>query len=977
MATLLQSMFEAEGEAQTLGGNNPLLLADPESVWLLVEGKAEVFSVAQQGGTPYGPRRHFTTVAPGELLFGVDLERDGEGLGFLVVGVVGTRVYRLPMPRLRALAGNGAGPEVADAVGRWIEGLSAGVTKGIVPRPRADVRVDAGEQAVLADGRRLRPNKGVVWASHVQGASLFIGMEEVGGTDDGGHFPVSAEAWLQATGAAEVATIDTHAAVASGTVWNGLERFHATLFRCEFFNARLGAVDELNRLREKAQRDDRARQGALETIHTVLEPARAKFRGIEHDDPLLAAASLVGRELGIVIQAPPKPKGEDSTPSDPIQEMVRASGIRARQVVLKDDWYAQDAGPFLGFMEEGMLPVAILPTSMTTYEVCDPSRGSREPLTPALIEKLHGRAWTFYRPFPDKKLTPAEVLRFAASSVSLSDKVRPVIVGVGAGILGMVSPYFMGMLVDTVIPEASRNQLVQLAMILAVVGFTTAMFDIVRGLSLQRIEARMSATVQPAMWDRLLSLPVAFFRKYSSGDLAQRAGGIDAIRRVLSGATLATVMTAIFSLFNYCMLFYYSWQLALVATGVVVLALAATLASAYAKIRIQTELMEVEGRISGLVLQLLAGMAKVRVTGAEGRAFAVWAREFSRQKALSFRTGRIENWLAVFNAAFPVAGAMLVFWCVIWFMKGESFLGKMTLSPGDFVAFNSAFGIFLQQSLQMGLAILSVLLILPIFERARPILEAKGEVDSTKVDPGELAGSIEVSHVTFRYHPDGPPVLSDVSLKIEPGEFVAIVGPSGSGKSTLLRAMLGLEVPESGAVYFDGRDLSQIDVQKLRRRIGVVSQNGVIRAGSIFVNIVGSSPLTQDDAWTAARMAGLEDDVKAMPMQLNTMLQQGGPTLSGGQRQRLMIARAIVTRPRVLFFDEATSALDNRTQSIVSRSIERLQATRIAVAHRLSTIAGADRIYVMAGGRIVQVGSYQELSEKEGLFQDLIRRQMV
>jgi ATP-binding cassette subfamily C protein len=264
----------------------------------------------------------------------------------------------------------------------------------------------------------------------------------------------------------------------------------------------------------------------------------------------------------------------------------------------------------------------------------------------------------------------------------------------------------------------------------------------------------------------------------------------------------------------------------------------------------------------------------------------------------------------------------------------------------------------------------------PTYERAKPILETLPEVDEMKADPGELTGELEVSHVSFRYREDGPIVLKDVSVQVKPGEFVALVGPSGSGKSTLFRLLLGFEKLEAGAVYYNGRDLVGLDIREVRRQIGVVLQNGKLMAGDIFTNIIGSSLLTLEDARQAARMAGLEDDLKAMPMGLHTVISEGGGTLSGGQRQRLLIARALVHRPRILFFDEATSALDNRTQAIVSESLDNLQATRIVIAHRLSTIMNADRIYVLQDGRVVQQGTYDELIQAEGVFADLAKRQM-
>jgi ATP-binding cassette subfamily C protein len=215
-----------------------------------------------------------------------------------------------------------------------------------------------------------------------------------------------------------------------------------------------------------------------------------------------------------------------------------------------------------------------------------------------------------------------------------------------------------------------------------------------------------------------------------------------------------------------------------------------------------------------------------------------------------------------------------------------------------------------------------------------------------------------------------------VSLQCRPGEFVALVGPSGSGKSTLLRLLLGFEAPEAGAIRYDRRDLAALDARAVRRQIGTMLQNGRLLAGDIFTNIVGASTLTLEDAWAAARLAGLDEDIRQLPMGMHTVLSDGASTLSGGQRQRLLIARAIVHKPRLLFFDEATSALDNRTQEIVGESLERLAVTRLVIAHRLSTIQKADRIYVLERGRIVESGTYRELMQRRGVFAALARRQL-
>ena len=957
-----------EGVRLSVGGNTPFFLDDPSSAWIVMTGRVEVFAVGRVDGEPSGARYHYLTADPGDALFGMDLARYGEGLGMLAVGVVGTELRKVELDRLRSAGA------LADLVEQWVAGLSKGVARMIVPQPRADLLLEPGFQGELAAGGRVRTQKGIVWVSHLSGASLFLGMEELGDTRPEALFPLTHDSFLQALSPVRLAAKHTSAALASGEAWAGLDAFYDALFRCEFYNTRLAAADELNRLTDRSERERRNQHAAVAELAGVIEQRSTEFADSAIDDPLLAACAVVGRRLGITIQAPPRPK-DGETVSDPLGEIVRASRIRMRRIVLKGEWWRDETWPLVGYLEEGKRPVAILPAKLGRLELHDPIARSRARVTRALAGQLEGVAYMLYRPFPDTRLTPVDLFTFGMRGCA-RDLVRPLAVGAIAGLLGAVPPFFLGQMVDNVIPQSERTQLLQLAAILCVFAVTTASFGIVRQLSALRLETKMSGTIQPAIWDRLLGLPVAFFRQFSAGDLAQRAGCIDAIRKLLSGATISSIVTGVFSIFLLAQLFYYSVPLALWATGLVGVALAFTSVVGYLRLRLHRPAMQIEGRISGLVLQLLTGMAKLRVAGAEGRAFAVWAREFAQQKRLALRGGRIENAVQTYNLVFPVVCSMLIFSVMLEFTGSAIAGGARPMSAGDFVAFNMAFALFLTQMLELGSAALSILTIVPLVERAKPLLETVREVDESKLDPGELSGRIDIEHVTFRYHADGPTVLHDVSIHVNPGEYVALVGPSGSGKSTMARLLLGLETPERGSVYYDGRDLAMLDVQKLRRRIGVVMQSGKIRGGSLFDNIVGSAPLTLDDAWEAARLAGLEDDIRQMPMGMNTIVQQGAPTLSGGQRQRLMIARAIVNRPRVLIFDEATSALDNRTQAMVTASLERLQASCIAIAHRLSTIMGADRIYVLKAGRVVESGTYEELAGARGVFAELIQRQL-
>jgi ATP-binding cassette subfamily C protein len=329
---------------------------------------------------------------------------------------------------------------------------------------------------------------------------------------------------------------------------------------------------------------------------------------------------------------------------------------------------------------------------------------------------------------------------------------------------------------------------------------------------------------------------------------------------------------------------------------------------------------------------------------------------------------------SLLGSVYPIISMAVLFAVIVWVLEATK--PTSGFSVGSFVSFNGAFGQFLAGVLGLVGALNTIVAVVPLYERLRPILEAPSETKADSATPGVMGGEVRLSHATFRYNPEGPPTLDNVSLKIASGEYVAFVGASGSGKSTILRLVLGFEQPESGAVYLDGLDLATLDLRAMRRQIGVVLQSGRLQAGSIFENIVGAAPLTMDDAWEAARLAGLASDIEAMPMGLHTVLSEGAQGISGGQRQRLLIARALVRKPRLLILDEATSALDNRTQAAVKETLDKLNVTRIVVAHRLSTITDVHRIFVFDQGRLIETGGYKELLERGGHFAALARRQL-
>jgi len=957
-----------------LAGNAPLALDASETVWIVEEGTAEVFAVVFTGPAveeAAGPRTHLCTVAAGELLCGA--VRNPGGLGLLAVGHAGTRLRRLDAAWLLELAADpGRAAELAALLDGWLARLWSGLSPA--PPPKVYQELRPGAETLLEEAKKsARPREGVVWVRHLEGSSLLLG-EEALVLADGPPVPVSDRSWLvSAEAGTRIAGLGTAALLRDPELWDGLARFHALCLDHVAQQLRRSELRDRERLERKVEIDRASLRGAYARLASVLEPQGLIDPGLEEtQDPLLAACRLVGQARGITIRS--RPEGHDGPrQSDTLARICAASRIRYRRVLLRDDWWRRDNGPLVAFRfldaeQKVRRPVALLPTSPRSYEIVDPVERTRTPVDAASAEGLAGDSYMFYPPLPERRVTWRDLVRIAFQG-SRDDLLTLLLMGIGGGVLSLMIPILTGQVFGNVIPGADRGQLLQITLALIVSSCAAAVFQVTRSIAVLRLGGRMDGTLQTAVWDRMLSLPASFFRRFTVGDLANRSMGINSIREMLTGNVLTSVLAAVFSVFSFALLFYYSWLLALIASALVMALAGVTAVLLWLQLRHQRELLRLQGKIASLLFGLINGIAKLRVAGAEARAYARWAEGFAEQRRRTLSAQRVANAQIAFNAVYGVLTSLTLF-AVVGSLTPED------LPLGRFLAFSAAFGQFLAAVLSMVSAVSSVLATVPVYERLVPILDTVPEADESKAEPGELAGEIEFSHVSFRYQEDGPTILEDVSFRAAPGEFIALVGPSGAGKSTCLRLILGFEKPTSGSIYFDGQDLAGLAVQSVRRQIGVVLQTGRPMAGSIFSNIVGSANLGIEDAWEAARMAGLEEDIKAMPMGMHTVVSEGAETFSGGQKQRLLIARAIVHRPRILLFDEATSALDNRTQEIVSRSLERLKATRIVIAHRLSTIVNADRIYVMEAGRVVEVGTYEELARGGGTFSRLVERQI-
>ena len=956
-----------EGRLITFDLNQPFLLDDPAEAWVLNTGSVDVFLVTIADGEPVGSRQHLFRANGGDLLIGMDLSNSSMGL--LVSPLPETKIVKILTNRLQEI--DDENPKlfslVAHLVSTWANNLSIALPReGLSPKQFIDLTPDKRE-VTLPENSTVRSRRRTVWIKVLSGSLNVLDSPDLTLISENDYFPVATGTWLRSTQETVIKVLDTEALLNLDKSWFALDRFHDWFIGCLIgFSNRREQIEREQLARQQSSDQNRLRAAFVQIASTLGEDIAIPATSAP-EDALLSACLEVGAYQGLTIRKPAK---TTSTRQNAVLEIARASRVRTRQVALRGEWWKRDNGPVVGYMYEGRAPVALLPTSLNSYELYNPATQTRIPVDENVASQLYYFGEVFYRPFATKLVNAWNLIGFGMQGVR-SEFGRVIAIGVVVGLIQVAIPLVTGYIFDHAIPTGSRLQLVQLGLLLTVSVFVAAALQLVQYFTLLRIESTFDGKAQSAIWDRLLELPIAFFRNYTAGDLGSRAMSVTYIRRIFSGPVSLAFLSGFSSLFSFALLFYYDVALALLAGFLVFIAAALTTFMGYLQVRQQRTVTQLKGKLSGYILQLINGVAKFRVAGVENQVFAFWADKFGQQRHAMYQAKRIQVQLNVLIAIFPTVALATLFGAIV-------FSNSISLTVGEFLGFQVAFIQFMTAGLQVAAAFIVMMVSVPLYERLRPIIQTPPEVEDNKVHPGELTGEIEISHVSFRYQTDGPLVLNNVSININPGEFVAFVGPSGSGKSTLLRLMLGFDKPESGSILYDGQDTNELDVRMLRRQIGVVLQNSQLMSGNdIFTNIVGVNKLTMEDAWEAAENAGFADDVRSMPMEMQTVITEGGSTLSGGQRQRLLIARAIVTRPRVLFFDEATSALDNKTQAIVSKSLEALDSTRIVIAHRLSTIMNADRIVVIHNGEIVEQGTYDELMKKQGVFADLAKRQIV
>ena len=966
-----RSLAAIAAEAGTLvpcAGNLPLDMGDPSVAWFVEEGAVDLFLVESRDGVAQSAAQHMLRAESGRLLTGAAPHTEQSTLSLIAKGLPGTMLRRLPVASLAAIGS----AELAAHVDAWVTDVSAVLSRDVGSSPRAEIFIEPGEAPAGGSGT-IAARRGVVWVSVAKGTGLFLGLIDAAeGRADGEAAPVEVPltpaTWLSLKEAVVRDVRTSEGLAEKGTLLSALADFHAVAFALERLNRSLAVVDQANLERARATSRRTDEDGARQRLFNLYGLARDADVA-DGDTALLRALRIIGRHEGIEFKWPARTEAPDS--ANLLDNALDASGVRGRRVRLaqEDKWWIGNAGAMLAFRADDGRPVALLPGTFGRYREVDPATGRSSKVTARGAESLRSDAWLFYQSLTAAEVGLRDLLRLAGKGLA-PNALRFLMVGLLGGLVMLMPAVVLGYVADKVIPSGETGPLFAVLAALVAIALVGALLHVLQGTALMRLEGRATSRLEAAFWDRLLRLPPRFLRRYPAGDLAMRGMTFQTLRDAVQGVVANAVLAIVFLLPAFLLIFFYDAVLGGVAAGFGVVSLAVTVALGLRQISPHGRVVRATHRLTGRLFQLINGISTLRVEGAEGSAFAVWARDYREQKRAELARAAAEEHLQALSAVLPLLAAAVL-------LVTTALPDHESIAIGTFLVVFTSFMVFQGAVTRLGASFGAVSAIVPALDQIRPFLAEVPETTAAGEPVETLAGDIVFDHVSFRYDPDGPLILDDVAIHARPGEFVAIAGESGAGKSTLFRLALGLDEPASGAVYYDGHDLRHLNIKQVRRRIGAVPQGVQLHPDDVWDNIVGDyEDATAEDAWAAAKLAGIDREISAMPMGMLTSVGAGAGVMSGGESQRIMIAHALLRNPGVLLLDEATNWLDNNSQAEVMQNLGSLTSTRIVIAHRLSTLRQADRIYVMQAGRVVQEGTYADLVETEGVFRNLVRRQL-
>ena len=685
-----------------------------------------------------------------------------------------------------------------------------------------------------------------------------------------------------------------------------------------------------------------------------------------NDDRIITRAAI--EEIIKYYGFKPKDKFGSIEVDTDLQSVLKPYDIAFRPVELDEEWTREAFGPMLGYLRSDNTVVALLPDKFNGYYYKEQPGGKKIRIGKRNADIIQSDAVCFYRPLPAKKLGIRDLLVYMSGNVDLSDIAIYILLVFIFTMMWMMVPALVDIMSGIVLDSGNINMLVSSAVFLIVLNISSHLINTCSSLVIERIDIKMGISVEAAVMNRVLNLPAGFFKDYAAGELSAKINSVSQLCNLLLNNIFSLPVVSLFSLLYIYQINNFAPELVVPAVVITVITLVFSIVTIFIQANISGKIMQYDAEEDGISFAMINGIQKIRLAGAEKRAFAKWANCYKDSADLLYGPPLIIKINNTINVTISIVGTIVLY----------TIAANNGISSSDYLSFTVAYGLLTSAFAAISQVALATANIKPILNMAEPILKAEPENSTEKAKVERLSGSIELSNVHFRYSDDSPKVLDGISFKIKSGEYVAIVGKTGCGKSTLIRLLLGYETPGKGAIYYDGKDIARLDMASLRRKIGVVTQNGGLFSGDIFSNIVITKPeLDLASAWEAAEIAGIAEDIRKMPMGMNTYISEGQGGISGGQKQRLMIARAVAPKPKILLLDEATSALDNITQKKVSESLDKLKCTRIVIAHRLSTIKNCDRILVMDEGKIVEEGKYNELIAAGGYFAKLVERQQV
>jgi NHLM bacteriocin system ABC transporter ATP-binding protein len=1012
MYPLLTEHFLSEGSDLEIQTSFRMLLHDLDHIFYIEEGEIEIFAlepkgdfVEKMGGfieeavaanqsflgdVLEGPLSFIRTVPKGRFLFPFPLVGETKDLKVLAIASEHAKLKRVPTKAFRDFVSKSAETqeELATLLANWTLEVSSTFVDAPVSHVNREIKkgikYDIPQDFLISAPQKkgLEVRDAVCWVNLSEGDLRLMGYRSIVVNPGSPRLPITPKTYYRALENVKLESLRCIDVVKDGSYWDGLVFFHKNVlaylkeykvFRAEDIKHRYDLQEQL-----KSSNLDttlRSMGAVLETPKAIDFPAG--------DDQVLKACLVIGFYTDVAFVAPTVKIGGLNL-EDHIYEVALASRAQHRRVLLKDKWWNDEGAPLLAFYKEGNKPLALVPNLVGKYEIVDPETRQRTLVTPEVAKTISPVSYMFYRSFPAGKMSAFKVLQFVIKRRWRDIATIVMIGGLGA-FIGLFSPYASKILFDDVIPMSNTFLLLQIVCAMLIMNLCSVAFSLTRQYTVLRMEGMLDHDLQVALWDRVFSLPAKFFRNYSVGDLIQRVNSVGTMRQMLTGSVMSSLLSGLFSIVYGIGMFYISPMLGTVGIIFVFLGLSISAFGIYKNIGYQRVLLQIGAELNTNVLQTISGISKVRTSDTEDRFFASWGQKFEKSERLSLLSMNVSTLVGLVKSLLPILTQATIFTIVVNSLEvtqlqqrnNPNSIIQPTMTVGIFMAFSSMYGSFSSAMYSFFGTAVSLVKIVPLWERNRPILEAVTESGIGKFKPGRVAGNITIDSVTFRYTDDGPTILKDLSMEIQAGEYIAIVGPSGCGKTTLMRLLIGFEQAESGGLYFDGKSVETLDLKELRRQMGVVLQTSSIFDGSIKENIMASGNFTDEEILDAIERAGFTKDLAQLPMGLHTVLTNGGGALSGGQRQRLLIARSIIGTPRILIFDEATSALDNVTQKIVTDNLDSMNMTRIVIAHRLSTILGADKVYVMDGGGIIESGSIDQLMAKNGRFAKMRKRQML